>query len=74
MYSISQGSHEMDDFEVQVSGIFKDQPISDKSPNDEEQSSIMIQMELLSSDPIDDSCKSYVLKSSGGDDIEIQNQ
>jgi hypothetical protein len=74
MQSISQGSHEMEDFEVQVSGIFKDQPISDKSPDDEEQSSTMIQMELLSSDPVYDSCEAYVLKSSGGDDIEIQNQ
>jgi hypothetical protein len=64
----------MEDFEVQVSGIFKDQPISDKSPNDEEKSSIMIQMEILSSDPFYDSCKAYVLKTSGRDDIEIQNQ
>jgi hypothetical protein len=72
MQSISQGSHEMEDFEVQISGIFKDQPISDKSLDDEEKSSTMI--ELLSSDPIYDSCEAYVLKSSGGDDIEIQNQ
>jgi hypothetical protein len=74
MQSISQGCHEMEDFEVQVSGIFKDQPIYDQNLDDEEQISTMIQMELLSSDPVYDSYEAYFLKSSGGDDIEIQNQ
>jgi len=72
MQSISQGSHEMEDFEIEISGIFKDRPISNKSLDDEEQSSTMI--ELLRSNPVYDSCEAYVLKSIGGDDIEIQNQ
>jgi hypothetical protein len=71
MQSISQGCHEMEDFEVQVSGIFKDQPIYDKSPDDEEQISTMIQMELLSSNPIYENYEADYLESSGGYDIEI---
>jgi hypothetical protein len=71
MQSISQGCHEMEDFEVLVSGIFKDQPIYDKSPDDEEQISTMIQMELLSNNLVYENYEADYLESSGGYDIEI---
>jgi hypothetical protein len=69
MQSISQGCHEMEDFEVQVSGIFKDHPIYDQNPDDENQISIMIEMKLLRSDPVYYSCEEYYLEINGGDDI-----
>jgi len=61
----------MEDFEVQVLGIFKDQPIYYKSPDGEEQISLMRQMELLSSDPFYENYEANYLESTGGVDIEI---
>jgi hypothetical protein len=59
---------------VHVSIIFKDQPIYDKSPDDEEHISTMIQMELLSSNPIYENYEAYYLERNGGYDIEITNK
>lgn len=64
----------MEDFEVHISGIFKDQPIYDQNHDDENQISTMIKMELLSSGPVYDSCEEDYLEISGGDDIEITLQ
>jgi hypothetical protein len=61
----------MEDFEVQVLGIFKDQPIYDKSPHIQENISTMIQMELLSSNLVYENYEVDYLNRSGGYEVKI---